>query len=167
MPNISSTNITCPPPPLPTPPPQKLMLFVFINVYCCPTEFLYKMIFVSLNNNTTDATIGAATVYLSGALDHKYLLTFKCIKKEAPSYLSNKLSYVSETNPYAVRNAMNGNLNAPKPKTELFKKTYAYSSPFLWNCLQTSVRKSNNTNVFKTNIKHINIFDSSNHQGSV
>jgi hypothetical protein len=29
------------------------------------------------------------------------------------------------------------------------------------------VRKSNNTNVFKTNIKHINIFDSSNHQGSV
>jgi hypothetical protein len=79
---------------------------------------------VSLNNNTTDATIGAATVYLSGALDHKYLLTFKCIKKEAPSYLSNKLSYVSETNPYAVRNAINGNLNAPKPKTELFKKTY-------------------------------------------
>jgi hypothetical protein len=36
----------------------------------------------------------------------------------------------------------------------------------LWNCLPTSVRKSNNTNVFKTNIKNY-IFDSSNHQGSI
>ena len=96
---------------------------------------------------------------------HKYLLTFKCIKQEAPSYLSNKLSYVSETNPYIVKNAINGNLNVPKPKTELFKKSFAYSTPLLWNCLTTSVCKSNNTNVFKTNIKNY-ISDSSNYQGS-
>ena len=98
---------------------------------------------------------------------HKYLLTLKCIKQEAPSYLSKKLSYVSEINPYAVRNATIGNLNVLKQKNpELFKKSFAYSAPFLWNSLTTSVHKSNNTNVFKTNIKNY-IFDSSNHQGSV
>ena len=80
--------------------------------------------------------------------------------------VSNKLSYASETNPYAVRNALDRNLSVPKPKTELFKKSFAYSAPFLWNCLPTSVRKSNNTNVFKTNIKNY-IFDSSSHQGSI
>jgi hypothetical protein len=54
---------------------------------------------------------------------HKYLLTLKCIKQEVPSCLSNKLSYVSEINPYAVRNAINGNLNVPKPKIEILKKS--------------------------------------------
>ena len=47
---------------------------------------------------------------------HKYILTLKCITQEATSYLRNKHSYVSETNPYA-RNALNGNVNVPKPKT--------------------------------------------------
>jgi len=69
---------------------------------------------------------------------HKYILTFKYIKQEVLSYLSNKCSYVSETNPYAVRNARNGNLNIPKPKTELFRTSFAYSVPFLWNCLPAS-----------------------------
>ena len=69
---------------------------------------------------------------------HKYILTFKYIKQEIPSYLSNTLSYVSETNSYAVRNARNGNLNIPKTKTELFKTSFAYTVPFLWNCLPTS-----------------------------
>jgi hypothetical protein len=69
---------------------------------------------------------------------HKYILTFKDIKQEVPSYLSVALSYVSETNSCAVTNGRNGNLNIPKQKTELFRTSFAYIVPFLWNCLPTS-----------------------------
>ena len=39
-----------------------LMLFVFINVYLCQTQFLYHMMFVSFNYNTTDFTGRAGNV---------------------------------------------------------------------------------------------------------
>jgi hypothetical protein len=43
------------------------MLFVFIYVYWCPTQFPYQMMFVSSNGNTTVLTCGAGTAYHSGA----------------------------------------------------------------------------------------------------
>ena len=60
---------------------------------------------------------------------HKYLLTLKCIKQEAPSYLRKKLSYVSEINPYAVRNATIGNLNVPKRKKQNYSKNHLHIQP--------------------------------------
>ena len=38
------------------------MLFVFIYVYCCPTPFLYPVVFVSYNSNTRNATSREGTV---------------------------------------------------------------------------------------------------------
>ena len=53
---------------------------------------------------------------------HKYLLTFKCIKQEAPSYLSNKLScFRNQSIRFKKCYKCNGNLNVPKPKIELIK----------------------------------------------
>ena len=43
------------------------MLFVFIYVYWCPTRFIYQMLFVSFNSNTTVVTRGAGTADPSGA----------------------------------------------------------------------------------------------------
>jgi len=43
------------------------MLFVFINVYWCPTRFPYQMMFVSFNYNTTGISCGAGTANPSGA----------------------------------------------------------------------------------------------------
>ena len=37
------------------------MLFVFINVYWCPTRFSYQMMSLSFTNSTTDLTCGAGT----------------------------------------------------------------------------------------------------------
>jgi hypothetical protein len=43
------------------------MLFVFIYLYSwCPIQVPFQMIFVSFNNNTTGATSGTETAYLSG-----------------------------------------------------------------------------------------------------
>jgi hypothetical protein len=41
-------------------------------------------------------------------------------------------------------------LQIPKAKTELFKKTFTYSGPKLWNGLPFSIRKASSHNAFKT-----------------
>ena len=84
---------------------------------------------------------------------HKCLLVFKCQKGEAPSYLNNKILYVSENNPYQLRNVVNGNLYVPKPRTEMFKKSFSYSGPFLWNNLPISIRNVPSINAFKEKLK--------------
>ena len=84
---------------------------------------------------------------------HKYVLAYKCIKKDAPSYLVNKFNYVSDSNPYALRNVVQGKLALPKPKIELYKKSFTYSGPCLWNELPTSLRNAQSVNTFKYKIK--------------
>ena len=83
---------------------------------------------------------------------HKLVMTFKCINNDAPSYLTNKFHYVSDRNPYPLRNAVQGNLILPKPKTELFKKSSMYSGPVLWNNLPIPLRNITNVNSFKYKI---------------
>lgn len=84
---------------------------------------------------------------------HKYLLLFKCMRKEAPQYLLQKFQLISVNNPYALRGVTHGNLIVPKPKTELFKKSFAYSGSVLWNGLPYEMRKVQNTYSFKQIIK--------------
>jgi hypothetical protein len=37
---------------------------------------------------------------------HQYLLVSKCLKNEAPVYLKNKIQYLSDRNPYSLRNVV-------------------------------------------------------------
>ena len=48
-------------------------------------------------------------------------------KTEAPVYSKNKLQYLSDRNPYSLRNVVSEKLQIPKSKTDLFKKTCTYS----------------------------------------
>ena len=84
---------------------------------------------------------------------HKYLLVSKCLKNEAPVYLKNKIQYLSDRNPYSLRNVVSEKLQIPKAKTELFKKTFTYSGPKLWNELPFSIRQASSHNAFKTKLK--------------
>ena len=48
---------------------------------------------------------------------HKYLLVSKCLKNEAPVYLKNRIQYLSDRNPYSLRNVVSEKLQIPKAKT--------------------------------------------------
>ena len=84
---------------------------------------------------------------------HKCVLVFKCIKGQAPIYLSNKIKHISENNPYQLRNAIKGDLHIPKTRTELFKKSFSYSAPTLWNSLPIEVRNEKTIPTFKDQLK--------------
>ena len=90
---------------------------------------------------------------------HKYLLVSKCLKNEAPIYLKNKIQYLSDSNPYSLRNVVSEKLQIPKAKTELFKKTFTYSGPKLWNELLFSIRHVSSHNAIKTKVKSIILND--------
>jgi hypothetical protein len=84
---------------------------------------------------------------------HKCLQIYKCLCNEAPNYLSNLLKYVGKNNPYNLRNIEDKNLFIPKPKMSLFKNSFSYSGPKLWNQLPTTIRSSPNIAIFKYRLK--------------
>jgi hypothetical protein len=67
---------------------------------------------------------------------------FNCFKKKK----NNKIQYLSDRNPYSLRNVVSEKLHIPKAKTELFKKTFTYSWPKLWNELPFSIRQASSHN---------------------
>ena len=87
-------------------------------------------------------TVGLIPSYISPVYVDKCMLNFKCLRDKTP-YLTDHLCYISENNPYHLRNAVHGRLNIPKPITELhfvFKKSFRYSGSNLWNKLLNSIR---------------------------
>ena len=88
---------------------------------------------------------------------HQYLLVSKCLMNEAPVYLKSKIQYLSDRNPYSLRNVVSEKLQIPKVKTELVKTTFTYSGSKLWN--ELSVRQTSSHNSFKTKIKGLILND--------
>ena len=84
---------------------------------------------------------------------HKYMLLYKCLSGDAPSYLTDNFEYLSNTNPYPLRNVENKNLYIPKAKTEIYKKSFTYSGTVLWNALPQDIRNSKSIGIFRERIK--------------
>ena len=78
---------------------------------------------------------------------------------ETPLYLTYKIQYLSDTNHYTCRNVAREKLQIPKAKTELFKKTFTYSGPKLWNELSFSIRQASSHNAFKAKVKTLILND--------
>ena len=90
---------------------------------------------------------------------HQYPFVSKCLKNEAPVYSNNKIKYLSDRIPCSLRNVVSEKLQIPKAKIELFKKTFTYSGPKLWNELSFSIRQASSHNAFKTNVKSLILND--------
>ena len=80
-------------------------------------------------------------------------------KNEAPVYSKKNLQYLSDRNPYSLRNVASEKLQIPKAKTDLFKKTFTYSEPKVWNELPFSLRQASSLNALKTKVKIIILND--------
>ena len=72
-----------------------------------------------------------------------------------PVYLPEKFKEMPEINQYCLRNASCKNLQVPKAKTELYKKSFIYSGSILWNNLPISLKKStSSTSSVKKDLKN-------------
>jgi hypothetical protein len=77
---------------------------------------------------------------------NKIVALIKCLKNEAPVYSKNKIQYISDSNHYFLQDVVSEKLQIPKAKTELFKNTFTYSGPKLWNELPFAIRKASSHN---------------------
>ena len=81
------------------------------------------------------------------------ILVYKCLNNLAPDSLSSSLKYVSDSQPYSTRTAINKCLRTPKPDLSIMKHSFQYSGPFLWNTLPTNVTQSTTLTSFKRSLK--------------
>jgi hypothetical protein len=66
---------------------------------------------------------------------------------------------MSDRNHYSLQDVVSEKLQIPKAKTELFKKTFTYSGPKLWNELPFAIRQASSHNAFKTKVRSLNLND--------
>ena len=80
---------------------------------------------------------------------HKALLMYKCMNNIAPVYLSNLFHKNRDILKYHLRSCDTNLLHIPKAKTEIFKHSFSYSGPKIWNSLDVQKRNAVSVDNFK------------------
>ena len=80
----------------------------------------------------------------------KLILVYKILNNKAPDYLKKLCIPSSENHGRNLGSGSNDNLSVICPKTNVMKKSFAYSSAVLWNKLSTNVKTSTTLSMFKT-----------------
>ena len=77
---------------------------------------------------------------------------YKCHHKDAPNYLSSRITRVDEVHMYSTRSRNNA-LYIPKPRIEKFKNSFSFYGPKLYNQIPNLVKSVNNISSFKHKYK--------------
>ena len=77
------------------------------------------------------------------------ILMFKCLNNMAPSYLSDSLTYLSHHQSYTTKNVIKNHIGIPHPYLSIFKQSFKYCGPTLWNSLPLNITKVNSLTHFK------------------
>jgi hypothetical protein len=80
------------------------------------------------------------------------LMVFKSFHGLTPRYISDMFHFTGENYDYTLRTS-GVNLQLPKPRTNMLKRSFSYSGAQLWNSLPTYIRESENVNDFKYKCK--------------
>ena len=82
------------------------------------------------------------------------LTVFKCIHGMAPTYISDCITICNEVAVRDTRYSTSANLlTLPYASLDIFKNSFAYRGPFIWNDLPHDIRKCATLSCFKTALK--------------
>ena len=82
-------------------------------------------------------------------------LMYKCINNHAPNYLSDNINLMSDLLPYNNRSTNTKNVMLPKPRTELYKTSFNYNGPKVWNGIPNDIEIVPLSTVLNITIKSI------------
>lgn len=80
----------------------------------------------------------------------KAILMFKSLNGLAPTYLHDLFITKSDVHDRNLRSSSNSQLHFPRPKSEFFRRSFAYSGALTWNNLPLNIRNSNSVPSFKS-----------------
>ena len=78
-------------------------------------------------------------------------LTYKCLHKQAPTYLSNLLSYRQSS--YKTRSSSQPTLNIPRTHKAIGDRAFSRFAPKLWSQLPAAIMHSQSVGSFKRSLK--------------
>ena len=79
---------------------------------------------------------------------NKLILVYKALHSMCPQYFSALVKY-QRNNVYNMRSVAQKKLSVPRPRCEIFKKSFSYSGPHLWNIVPHSIHKAESLQQFK------------------
>ena len=79
----------------------------------------------------------------------KALHMYKTLHGGAPGCLRTPFTFTSEIHSRILRSTCPLQLYSPKPRSELYKRSFQYSGVSIWNNLPVHVQHSPSVNVFK------------------
>ena len=80
----------------------------------------------------------------------KAVLMYKTLHGQAPEYLANSFTFNSDIHQRQLRSSSMPQLYTPRPRTELFRKSFKYSGANIWNSLPIHIRNSDSVTNFKS-----------------
>ena len=80
-------------------------------------------------------------------------MMYKCIHGTAPVHLLNKLVMSSDTHDRTTRSSLNGDIQIPQPKLEIFRNSFKYQSAITWNSLPAHLKQAPDIDEFKRQYK--------------
>ena len=86
-----------------------------------------------------------------------YIVVFKCLKNDAPSYLSSNFIFTSSIHSQGTRSQSFNTLVLPSWYNNSGKRTFQYRGALKWNTLVSDIRSnltSMNLNMFKSYISN-------------
>ena len=82
------------------------------------------------------------------------ILMFKCMNGLAPTTLNDNLNFVNDSHSYVTRASVQNDLTLPKPNCEIFRQSFMYLGPLMWNSLPCHIRNISDIIQFKNIIKN-------------
>mgnify|MGYP000604107356 FL=1 len=80
----------------------------------------------------------------------KAVLMFKVINGISPTYLFDIFTFTSNVHERNLRSTSQLQLYSPKPKSELFRRSFSYSGSSIWNKIPYYIKNANSVNAFKS-----------------
>ena len=80
------------------------------------------------------------------------IMLFKCKHNLVPEYLCNGINVFQSNNGYSTRQSENGTMILPVCKTEMYRKSFFFMAPKLWNNLDNEIKKLTSLRSFKRNL---------------
>lgn len=79
---------------------------------------------------------------------------YRCNNDSYPNYMSDLLNPVNVINTRATRNSEDDHtLYIPKPRVNLFRQSFQYTGPSLYNSLPNNIKHTDSLPMFKSNVK--------------
>ena len=81
------------------------------------------------------------------------LIVYRCLNGSFPMYMSDMLSYARDINSCVTSHTTNNNLYVLRPRVEMYRQSFQYTGPIVYNNISQDVKNAQPLSCFKVSLK--------------